>query len=327
MEHRVLGSSGLQVSAIGLGCMGMSHHRGNMASTSEMISLIRTAVELGVTYFDTAQVYGPFTNEQLVGDALAPVIDDVVVATKFGLTDEDGNSAWSSRPALIRATVEGSLSRLGVETIDVLYQHRVDPNTPIEEVAGTVKELIAEGKVRHFGLSEPGAETIRRAHAVQPVSAIQSEYSLWFRSPELEILPTCEELDIGFVPYSPLGRGFLTGTIDENTTFAATDSRNDYPRFSTDARRANQKVVGLLRAAATEKGATPAQIALAWLLAQRPWIVPIPGTTKLPRLVENLASADIELSTEELASITRAAAELDVVGERYPDSLQRMTGL
>jgi aryl-alcohol dehydrogenase-like predicted oxidoreductase len=307
--------------------MGMSHHRGNTASTTEMVSLIRSAVELGVTFFDTAQVYGPFTNERLVGDALAPVIDDVVVATKFGLNDVEGNSTWSSRPELIRSTVEGSLSRLGVETIDLLYQHRVDPDTPIEEVAGTVRELIAEGKVRHFGLSEPGGETIRRAHAVQPVTAIQSEYSLWFRSPEHEVLATCEELGIGFVPYSPLGRGFLTGTIDETTTFAETDSRNDYPRFSIDARRANQTFIEFLRSVAREQDATPAQIALAWLLAQRPWIVPIPGTTRLSRLEENLAAADVELSAEELASISSAAAEIEVVGERYPDALQNMTGI
>jgi aryl-alcohol dehydrogenase-like predicted oxidoreductase len=307
--------------------MGMSHHRGNTASTTEMVSLIRSAVDLGVTFFDTAQVYGPFTNEALVGTALAPVIDQVVVATKFGLTDVDGASSWSSRPDLIKATVEGSLSRLGVETIDLLYQHRVDPNTPIEDVAGTVRELIDEGKVRHFGLSEAGADTIRRAHAVQPITAVQSEYSLWFRSPEHEVLAVCEELGIGFVPYSPLGRGFLTGTIDETTTFDAADSRNDYPRFSAHARRANQTVVELLRAVALEKNATPAQIALAWLLAQRPWIVPIPGTTKLDRLEENLAALDTVLSADELASITRAAAEIDVVGERYPETLQRMTGL
>ena len=327
MQHRTLGSSGLDVSALGLGCMGMSHHRGNTASPTQMVSLIRSAVDLGVTFFDTAQVYGPFTNEELVGTALAPVIDQVVVATKFGLTDVDGASSWSSRPDLIKATVEGSLSRLGVETIDLLYQHRVDPMTPIEDVAGTVRELINEGKVRHFGLSEAGADTIRRAHAVQPITAVQSEYSLWFRSPEHEVIPVCEELGIGFVPYSPLGRGFLAGTIDETTTFDAADSRNDYPRFSAQARRANRTVVELLRAVALEKNATLAQIALAWLLAQRPWIVPIPGTTKLDRLEENLGALDTVLSADELASITRAAAEIEVVGERYPETLQRMTGL
>lgn len=327
MQTRVLGSSGLEVSAIGLGCMGMSHHRGNTASRAEMIAVIRSAVDLGVTFFDTAQVYGPFTNEKLVGEALAPVSDQVVIATKFGLIDESGNSTWSSRPELIRKTVEGSLARLGVETIDLLFQHRVDPNTPIEDVAGTVKGLIAEGKVRHFGLSEASVPTIRRAHAVQPVTAMQCEYSMWYRKPEQELLPTCEQLGIGFVPYSPLGRGFLTGTIDENTTFGDADSRNDFPQFTSEARRANQTIVELLKSVAVDKGGTPAQVALAWLLAQATWIVPIPGTTKLQRLEENLAAADMILSGDDLAAIGTAMSEMEIVGKRYPDLLEQMTGL
>jgi len=327
MEKRVLGSSGLEVSAIGLGCMGMSHHRGNVSSTTELIALIRSALDLGVTFFDTAQVYGPFTNEQLVGDALAPLIDQVIIATKFGLTDEHGNATWSSRPELIRSTVEGSLTRLGVETIDLLFQHRVDPNTPIEEVAGTVKELIAEGKVRHFGLSEASAQTTRRANLVQPVTAVQSEYSLWYRTPETEVLPTCEELGISFVPYSPLGRGFLTGTIDETTNFEDADSRKGSPQFTIEARTANQSIIELLTSVADLKGATPAQIALAWLLAQRTWISPIPGTTKLHRLEENVAAVNIDLSEDERAALRRAASEIKIVGGRYPESLERMTGL
>ena len=327
MKSRALGRSGLQVSALGLGCMGMSHHRGNTASSAEMIGLLRTAVDLGVTFFDTAQVYGPFTNEALVGEALAPVRDRVVIATKFGLTDDDGHAVLSSRPELIRSTVEGSLSRLRVETIDLLYQHRVDPATPIEDVAGTVKELIDEGKVRHFGLSEAGAATIRLAHAVQPVTALQSEYSLWFRRPEAEVLPTCESLGIGFVPYSPLGRGFLTGAIDERTQFEEGDSRTGSPQFSPEARRANQRVVDVLASLAAAKGATPAQIALAWLLAQREWIVPIPGTTKRPRLEENLAAADVDVTTDEQNALASAVAQLDVVGARYPDALEKMTGI
>jgi aryl-alcohol dehydrogenase-like predicted oxidoreductase len=292
-----------------------------------MIAVIRSAVDLGVTFFDTAQVYGPFTNEELVGEALAPVSDQVVIATKFGLTDESGNSTWSSRPELIRKTVEGSLARLGVETIDLLFQHRVDPNTPIEDVAGTVKELIAEGKVRHFGLSEASVPTIRRAHAVQPVSAMQCEYSMWYRKPEQELLPTCEQLGIGFVPYSPLGRGFLTGTIDENTIFGDADSRNDFPQFTLEARRANQTIVELLKSVAVDKGGTPAQVALAWLLAQATWIVPIPGTTKRKRLGENLAAADMILSGDDLAAIETAMSEMEIVGKRYPDLLEQMTGL
>ena len=292
-----------------------------------MIALIRSAVDLGVTFFDTAQVYGPFTNEKLVGDALAPVSDHVVIATKFGLIDESGNSARSSRPELIRSSVEGSLARLGVETIDLLFQHRVDPDTPIEDVAGTVKELIAEGKVRHFGLSEAGVPTIRRAHAVQPVTAIQCEYSLWYRKPEQELLPTCDQLGIGFVPYSPLGRGFLTGTIDENTTFEDADTRKDFPQFTLEARKANQAIVELLKSVAVDKGGTPAQVALAWLLAQAKWIVPIPGTTKHQRLEENLAATDMILSGDDLAAIGTAMSEMEIVGKRYPDLLEQMTGL
>jgi aryl-alcohol dehydrogenase-like predicted oxidoreductase len=307
--------------------MGMNHHRGNTASRAEMIALIRSAVDLGVTFFDTAQVYGPFTNEKLVGDALAPVSDHVVIATKFGLTDESGNSTRSSRPELIRSTVEGSLARLGVETIDLLFQHRVDPNTPIEDVAGTVKELIAEGKVRHFGLSEAGVPTIRRAHSVQPVTAIQCEYSLWYRKPEQELLPTCEQLGIGFVPYSPLGRGFLTGTIDEKTTFEDADTRKDFPQFTLEARKANQTIVELLKSVAVDKGGTPAQVALAWLLAQAEWIAPIPGTTKRHRLEENLSAADMILSGDDLAAIGTAVSEMEIVGERYPELLEKMTGL
>ncbi len=327
MDTRRLGSGALEVSAVGLGCMGLNHHRGNASSTPDMVALLRSAVERGVTFFDTAQVYGPFTNEQLVGDALAPVIDRVVIATKFGLTDERGTPEWSSRPELIRSTVEGSLSRLGVETIDLLYQHRVDPKVPIEEVAGTVRELITQGKVRHWGLSEAGANTIRRAHAVQPLCAVQSEYSLWYRAPEAEVLPTCEELGIGFVPYSPLGRGFLTGAIDETTDFVDGDSRQGSPQFTTEARRANRSMVELLASVAREKGATPAQIALAWLLAQHEWVVPIPGTTKVHRLEENLAAVDVRLSDEEVSALRQAASALTVVGERYPPSLEGMTGL
>jgi aryl-alcohol dehydrogenase-like predicted oxidoreductase len=280
-----------------------------------------------VTLFDTAQVYGPFTNEELVGEALAKVRDRVVIASKFGLTDEYGNATLSSRPDLIRSSVEGSLTRLGVDAIDLLYQHRVDPHTPIEDVAGTVKELIAEGKVRHFGLSEAGAETIRRAHSVQPVTAVQSEYSLWYRKPEQEVIPMCEQLSIGFVPFSPLGRGFLTGAIDETTTFDSADNRTQSPQFTPEARRANRAVVELLQSVAIEKGITPAQIAIAWLLAQRPWIVPIPGTTNRKRLVENLAAENVNLSHAELAVLGKAITEVGVVGNRYSESLERTTGL
>ena len=327
MEMRRLGTSGLEVSAIGLGCMGMSFHRGALPDRADMVSLIRTAVDRGVTLFDTAQVYGPFTNESLVGEALAPVRDRVAIATKFGLVDLDGNPRDSSRPEHIRETTEASLARLGVESIDLLYQHRVDPNVPIEDVAGAVKELIDEGKVRNFGLSEAAAATIRRAHAVQPVTAVQSEYSLWWRRPEEAVLDTCAELGIGFVPYSPLGRGFLTGTIDEHTVFDPSDNRTTIPRFAAEARKANQVVVDLLRSIGDRKGATPAQVALAWLLAQRPWIVPIPGTTKLHRLDENLAAAAIELGVEDLADIDAAAASITIVGARYPEESERRTNL
>jgi len=327
MRTRILGASGLTVSAIGLGCMGMSHHRGNTASRAEMIELIRSAVDLGVTFFDTAQVYGPFSNEELIGDALAPLNDRVIVATKFGLTDLDGTPTLSSHPNLIRASVEGSLTRLRVDTIDILYQHRVDPKTPIEDVAGAVRELIAEGKVRHFGLSEASVDTIRRANSVQPVAVLQSEYSIWYRKPERDVIPVCEQLGIGFVPYSPLGRGFLTGTIDETTQFVGADNRKDSPQFTTEALRANQRIVELLRTFAVDKGGTPSQVAIAWLLAQRPWIVPIPGTTKLPRLEENLAAADLMLSDRELAAIGSAVSECEVIGDRYPEAIENMTGL
>jgi aryl-alcohol dehydrogenase-like predicted oxidoreductase len=327
MKKRMLGASGLEVAALGLGCMGMSHHRGPVPDHGEMVSLIRTAVELGVTLFDTAQVYGPFTNEALVGEALAPVREQVVIATKFGLVDLDGQQVLSSRPELLRQTVDASLARLRVDAIDVLYQHRVDPAVPIEEVAGTVKGLIDEGKVKHFGLSEAGAPTIRRAHAVQPVAVVQSEYSLWWRRPEEEVLPTCEELGIGFVPYSPLGRGFLTGAIDEHTVFDAADNRNTIPRFAVEARKANQVVVDLLRTIGETKGATPAQVALAWLLAQRAWICPIPGTTKRHRLEENLAAADIELSAHDIDEIERAASGITIEGARYSESAEKMTNL
>jgi len=325
LEKRTLGTSGLEVSALGLGCMGLSYHRSATLDRSEAIALIRAAVDLGVTLFDTAQVYGPFTNEQLVGDALAPVRDQVVIATKFGEVDAAGRPALSSRPELIKQTTDASLARLGVETIDLLYQHRVDPDVPIEEVAGTVGDLIAQGKVRHFGLSEAGAQTIRHAHAVQPVTAVQSEYSLWWRRPENEVLPVCAELGIGFVPYSPLGRGFLTGAIDEHTTFDSADNRNALPRFTVEARKANQALVERLRNIGAPKGATPAQLALAWLLAQATWIVPIPGTTKVRRLQENLRSASVELTSGDLAGIGRAAAEVSIVGDRYPTELEQKT--
>lgn len=327
MQKRRLGRSHLEVSAIGLGCMGMSFGYGPAKDRQEMIALIRAAVERGVTFFDTAQVYGPFTNEELVGEALAPFRGQVVIATKFGFDFDDTGrqrEGLNSRPAYIRKMTEGSLQRLQVEAIDLYYQHRVDPAVPIEEVAGTVKELIREGKVRHFGLSEAGAQTIRRAHAVQPVTALQSEYSLWWREPEAVLLPTLEELGIGFVPFSPLGRGFLTGQVDERTTFESGDFRNTVPRFSSENRKANQPLVDLLAAIAERKRATAAQIALAWLLARKPWIVPIPGTTRLTRLEENLGAAALELSTEDLEGIERAAAGITVHGERYSESSQRM---
>ncbi|MEI8165204.1 MAG: aldo/keto reductase [Chloroflexales bacterium] len=326
MQQRTLGNSGLEVSALGLGCMGMSFGFGPPADRQEMIALIRTAVERGVTFFDTAQIYGPFANEELVGAALAPIRDQVVIATKFGFDfGPDGQSrGLNSRPEYIRQTTEDSLKRLGVEVIDLLYQHRVDPNVPIEEVAGTVKELIAEGKVRHFGLSEAGVRTIRRAHAVQPVTALQSEYSLWWREPEAEILPALEELGIGFVPFSPLGKGFLTGTINATTTFDRNDFRNTVPRFSPENRAANQALVKLVSRIAAQKGATPAQVALAWVLAQRPWIVPIPGTTKRHRLEENLGAIAVALTPADLSEIARATAQITLHGERYSESSQRM---
>ncbi|MEQ4724207.1 aldo/keto reductase [Nonomuraea sp. B19D2] len=329
MDKRTLGR-GLEVSAIGLGCMGMSQSYGpNPGSRQEMIMLIRAAVERGVTFFDTAEVYGPFRNEQLVGEALAPVRDQVVIATKFGFAfDAEGRrSGLSSRPEHVRQAVDGSLQRLGVDVIDLYYQHRVDPQVPIEDVAGAVKELIQQGKVRHFGMSEAAAATIRRAHAVQPVTAVQSEYSLWWRKPEQEVLPALAELGIGFVPYSPLGKGFLTGTVDEATSFDSADIRMSIPRFTPEARKANQALVDLLAAIARRKGATPAQIALAWLLAQHPWIVPIPGTRRLERLAENIAAAHVELTTDDLEHIDTAAAEIDIQGGRYPEHLERMTGL
>jgi aryl-alcohol dehydrogenase-like predicted oxidoreductase len=326
MQKRKLGSSDLEVSALGLGCMGMSFGYGPAADKQEMISLIRAAVERGVSFFDTAQIYGPFTNEELVGEALAPFRGQVVIATKFGFQfDANGkDSGLNSRPEHIRQMTEGSLKRLGVEAIDLYYQHRVDPNVPIEDVAGTVRDLIREGKVKHFGLSEAGVETIRRAHAVQPVTALQSEYSLWWREPEAELLPTLEELEIGFVPFSPLGRGFLTGKIDESTTFDSSDFRNTVPRFTPENRKANQAVVDLVGRIAAKKRATPAQIALAWVLAQKPWIVPIPGTTKLHRLEENLRAAEIELTEDDLREIEEAASNITVLGARYSESSQRM---
>ena len=328
MQKRKLGN--LEVSALGLGCMGMSHGYGPAKDKAEMISVIRAAVEKGVTFFDTAEVYGPFTNEELVGEALAPVRDHVVIATKFGFKpDPDDPSKWNgldSRPEHIKDVVEASLKRLRIETIDLLYQHRVDPHVPIEDVAGTVKDLIREGKVRHFGLSEAGVQTIRRAHEVQPVAALQSEYSLWTRGPEAEVLPALEELGIGFVPFSPLGRGFLTGKIDEGTTFSSSDMRNRLPRFTPEARKANQTLIDLLQSIGERKNATPAQIALAWLLAQKPWIVPIPGTTKLSRLEENIGAAGVELTPQDLSEIESAASKITVQGERYPESMERMTG-
>jgi aryl-alcohol dehydrogenase-like predicted oxidoreductase len=326
MHTRKLGST-LEVSSLGLGCMGMSFGYGPAADKQDMIALLRTAVERGVTFFDTAEAYGPFINEELVGEALGPVRDRVIIATKFGFTFEpDGPRGLDSRPAHIKAVADASLTRLKTDAIDLFYQHRVDPNVPIEDVAGAVRDLIQQGKVRHFGLSEAGAQTIRRAHAVQPVAALQSEYSLWWRAPEKEILPTLEELGIGFVPFSPLGKGFLTGKIDEHTTFDSTDFRNVVPRFTPEARKANQALVDLLRAIAARTHATPAQIALAWLLAQKPWIVPIPGTTKLARLDENIDATSIDLSPDDRCEIGAAAAAITVHGARYPEHLERMTG-
>jgi aryl-alcohol dehydrogenase-like predicted oxidoreductase len=331
MKKRKLGKSGLEVSAIGLGCMGMSFGYGPPKEKNEMIALIRTAVERGVTFFDTAEVYGPFTNEELVGEALAPVRDRVVIATKFGFdtsvnpTKTKSEPVLNSRPEHIKEVADASLKRLRTEVIDLFYQHRVDPNVPIEDVAGAVKDLIQEGKVKHFGLSEPGVQTIRHAHAVQPVTAVQSEYSLWWRRPEKELLPTLEELGIGLVPYSPLGKGFLTGKIDENTAFDKSDFRNIVPRFTPEARRANRSLVDLLGKIAERKKATPAQIALAWLLAQKPWIVPIPGTTKQHRMEENIKAAEIELTPDNLSEIDSAASKITVQGDRYPENLEQMT--
>jgi aryl-alcohol dehydrogenase-like predicted oxidoreductase len=327
MRKRKLGGSGLEVSVIGLGCMGMNYHRGPAPAKNDMIALLRTAVDRGITFFDTAEVYGPFTNEELVGEALAPVKKGIVVATKFGYDlGPGGSGAPNSRPERIRQVAEESLKRLRVESIGLFYQHRVDPAVPIEDVAGAVKDLIAQGKVRHFGLSEAGTSTIRRAHAVHPVTAIQSEYSLWWRQPETEVLPTCEELGIGFVPFSPLGRGFLTGTMDETTTFGDNDNRTTLPRFTSEALKANQPLVRMLEEIGRTKRATPAQIALAWLLAQKPWIVPIPGTTKPHRLDENIGAAAIELTRQDLQGIGEAVSKFSVQGARYPANLAGMTG-
>ncbi len=336
MQKRKLGNSGLEVSALGLGCMGMSFSYGPPKDKQEMTSLLRAAVERGVTFFDTAEVYGPFLNEELVGEALAPFHGRVLIATKFGFDLDPNSDARAAKPGVpgvnsqpehIKQAVEGSLTRLKVDTIDLLYQHRVDPNVPIEDVAGAVKELIQAGKVKHFGLSEAGAKTIRRAHAVQPLTALQSEYSLWTRTPEKEVIPTLEELGIGFVPYSPLGKGFLTGAIKEDTTFASSDFRSTLPRFTPEALKANQALIDLLDSIGKRKNATPAQIALAWLLAQKPWIAPIPGTTKLNRLEENIGAAAVELTASDLRDIDSAASKIKVEGARYPERLEKMTGL
>jgi aryl-alcohol dehydrogenase-like predicted oxidoreductase len=330
MKKRKLGKSNLEVSAIGLGCMGMSFGYGPAADKKEMISLIRSAVERGVTFFDTAEVYGPFTNEELVGEALAPLRDQVVIATKFGFKpDPNGGPRWSgpdSRPEHIKKVAEASLKRLKTDVIDLFYQHRVDPNVPIEDTAGAVKDLIRQGKVKHFGLSEAGVKTIRRAHKVQPVTALQSEYSLWWREPEAEVIPTLEELGIGFVPFSPLGKGFLTGKISEDTQFDKTDFRNIVPRFTPENRKTNQALVDLIGKFAQQKKATPAQIALAWLLAQKPWIVPIPGTRKLERLEENIGAVNVELTREDLRQLETAASKIPVQGARYPEELQKLVG-
>src|SRR2546430_14348385 len=327
MQKRKLGKTNLEVSALGLGCMGMTQSSGLPPDKQAMISLIGTAVARGVTFFDSAEVYGPSANEELVGEALAPVRAQVVIATKFGIKIENGQQVQDSRPERIKQSVEGSLKRLRTDVIDLYYQHRVDPNVPIEDVAGTIKDLIRPGKVKHFGMSEAGVGTIRRAHAVQPVTAVQSEYSLWWRRPEEELLPTLEQLGIGFVPFSPLGKGFLTGTIDQKTTFESSDFRNIVPRFTPEARKANQALVEVLRAIAKQKKVTPAQIALAWLLALKPWIVPIPGTTKLARLDENIAAAAIALGSEDLRTIENAASRITIQGARYPEHLEKRTGL
>ncbi len=331
MKQRTLGRSGLTVSALGFGCMGLNFGYGSALPKADGIALIRAAVERGVTFFDTAEVYGPYTNEEMVGEALAPLRDRVAIATKFGFKtyapERKGAAGLDSRPERIREVAEASLERLGIDVIDLFYQHRVDPQVPIEDVAGTVKDLIAEGKVRHFGMCEASAQTIRRAHAVQPLTALQSEYSLWTRKPEAEILPTLEELGIGLVPYSPLGKGFLTGAIDASRTFGAGDLRAVIPRFTAEARVANQALVDLLRGVGERHGATPAQVALAWLLSRKPWIVPIPGTTKLHRLEENIAAADLVLTADDLAHIEDAASRIDVQGARYPEQLEKLTGL
>jgi len=330
MQKRKLGNSNLEVSALGLGCMRMSHDESPIPDKQEMISFLHAAVDRGITFFDTAEVYGPFTNEELLGEALSPFRGQVVIATKFGFQPNlDGSPGWTSlnsRPEHIKQVAEASLKRLKVDAIDLFYQHRVDPDVPIEDVAGAVKELIQEGKVKHFGLSEAGAQTIRRAHAVQPVTAIQSEYSLWWRTPEEEVLPMCEELGIGFVPFSPLGRGYLTGKVDENTTFASSDIRSKSPRYTPEARKANRVVIDLLARIGEQKGATPAQIALAWLLAQKPWIVPIPGSRKLERLDENIGALAVELKPDDLQEIKSAISKITVQGERYPENLKQMTG-
>jgi aryl-alcohol dehydrogenase-like predicted oxidoreductase len=332
MQKRKLGKSNLEVSALGLGCMGMSFSYGPPKDKKEMTDLLHAAVDRGITFFDTAEVYGPFTNEELVGEALAPYRGKIVIATKFGfdLNGKDnrpGAASVNSQPQQIKQAVEGSLKRLKLETIDLLYQHRVDPNVPIEDVAGAVKELIQAGKVKHFGMSEAGAKTIRRAHAVQPVTAVQSEYSLWTRTPEKEVIPTLEELGIGFVPYSPLGKGFLTGKMDENTKLGSSDFRSTLPRFTPEAMKANRALVDLLGAIATKKKSTPAQIALAWLLAQKPWITPIPGTTKLDRLDENIGAVAVDLTADDLREIDSAASKIKIEGSRYPERLEKMTGL
>jgi aryl-alcohol dehydrogenase-like predicted oxidoreductase len=331
MQKRTLGNSNLEVSALGLGCMGMSFSYGDPKDRHEMIALIRAAVDRGITFFDTAEVYGPFTNEDLLGEALQPVRAKVLIATKFGFNlNPDGSPGWqglNSRPERIKAVADASLQRLRTDVIDLFYQHRVDPNVPIEDVAGTVKDLVQAGKVKHFGLSEAGVGTIRRAHAVHPVTAVQNEYSLWFRRPEAEVIPTLEELGIGMVPYSPLGKGFLTGKMDENTQLQKNDFRSTLPRFTPEARKANQAVVDLLASLGKQKGATPAQVALAWLLAQKPWIVPIPGTTKLSRLEENIGAASVELTADDLRQIEEAASHIKIEGERYPEHIEKMTGL
>lgn len=326
MKKRILGNSGLEVSALGLGCMGLSFGYGPATEKEDGIRLIRAAFEKGVTFFDTAECYGPFTNEELVGEAIAPFRDEVVIATKFGFQDGDSKKEMDSRPGHIRAVAEESLKRLKTDRIDLFYQHRVDPNVPIEDVAGTVQELIREGKVKHFGLSEAGAQTIRRAHAVQPVAALQSEYSMWWREPEKEIIPTLEALGIGFVPFSPLGRGFLTGKIDENTIFDKNDFRNIVPRFAKEARQANRALVQRIETIAADKNVTPAQIALSWLLSQRPWIVPIPGTTRLHRLAENVSAAEVELTADELSIIEEALQQISVQGDRYPAHIAARSG-